>query len=124
MAQEHEHRQAGTHVHGLAELSVALNPDGRLVAELESPLYNLVGFERAPRDEAEGQAVAQALSQLNDTAVPAFNAQARCVAGETAIDGFPHSHLDEDGADHDHEHMDHDGDDDHAHDEPCPRWQR
>lgn len=115
LAQEHEHRQAGTHVHGLAELAVALNPDGTLVAELESPLYNLIGFERAPRDAAEGQAVAQALAHLNEDAVVAFNAEARCAAGETVTDGFPYAHTDDEPAD-DHEPMHHDGEDDHAHD--------
>lgn len=121
LAQE-EHRHAGTHVHGLAELAVAMNPDGTLVAELESPLYNLIGFERAPRDAGEYALVAAAIASLEGDARPAFNTEAGCTLTGTALDGFPHAgrhaghehHDDHD--DHDHEHLDHDGDEPHDHD--------
>ncbi|MGY6661121.1 MAG: ZrgA family zinc uptake protein [Glycocaulis sp.] len=116
LAQEHEHRHAGTHVHGLAELAVALNPDGTLVAEIESPLYNLIGFERAPRDEGEYALVGQAIAALESDARPAFNAEAGCSLTETQLEGFPpasaHGHHDDD---HEHEHMDHDGEEPHGH---------
>ncbi|MGP1275757.1 MAG: ZrgA family zinc uptake protein [Caulobacterales bacterium] len=119
LAQEHEHRHAGTHVHGLAELAVAVNPDGTLVAEMESPLYNLIGFERAPRDDAEYALVAAALAKLESDARPGFNTEAGCVLSQTAIEGFPHA-----SAQHGHEHheapADHEGDDhdhDHGHED-------
>lgn len=117
-AQEHEHRHAGTHVHGLAELAVAMNPDGTLVAELESPLYNLAGFERAPRDESEYALVAAAIAALESDARPAFNAEAGCAPGETQLEGFPPAGAEAPGHNHDHEHMEHDGGEahDHAHD--------
>jgi hypothetical protein len=114
LAQDAGHRHAGTHVHGLAELAIALNPDGTLVAELESPLYNLIGFERAPRDAGEYALVAEAIAALEGDARPAFNAEAGCTLSETSLDGFPHSEPHaghEHHDDHDHEHMDHDGDD-------------
>lgn len=110
-----EHRHAGTHVHGLAELAIALNPDGTLVAELESPLYNLIGFERAPRDEGEYALVAAAIASLEGVATLAFNAEAGCTLSETALEGFPHAAAHE-HHDHDHEHMDHDGEEPHDHD--------
>jgi hypothetical protein len=54
---------AGGHSHGVARLQVAV--DGpTITVELQSPLESLVGFERAPRNDAErGQvrAMAQAL---------------------------------------------------------------
>lgn len=130
-----EHRHAGTHVHGLAELAVALNPDGTLVAELESPLYNLVGFERAPRNAEEAALIGAAIDALVERALLAFNAEAGCVAGDVALDGFPpadapedsdehgahgdnHAHDHDGGHSHDHDHDDHDhGDHDgHGHD--------
>ncbi|MFC4725766.1 DUF2796 domain-containing protein [Glycocaulis abyssi] len=116
LAQDHEHRHAGTHVHGLAELAVAINPDGTLVAELESPLYNLIGFERAPRNADEYALVAAAIAALEGDARPAFNAEAGCSLTETLLEGFPPAEADSGDHDHDHEHMDHDGEEPHDHD--------
>ncbi len=46
----------GAHLHGVAKLDVVL--DGKILQlSLESPLANLLGFERGPRSEAERQAV-------------------------------------------------------------------
>ena len=79
----------------------------RLTLRLETPLDSLVGFERAPRDDAERRAVATALGQLRDGArlfavdpaadcrfsradlqVPAFLAGSRpAAAGPTAATG-------------------------------------
>ncbi len=44
--------QRGAHVHGRVTVNLAL--EGRtLIAELDAPAINVVGFERAPRDAAE-----------------------------------------------------------------------
>lgn len=48
--------QHGAHQHGVAKLAVAV--DGNVLEiNLESPLDNLLGFERAPRTDAEREAV-------------------------------------------------------------------
>lgn len=46
----------GAHLHGVARLEVVLD-DKVLQLSLETPLANLLGFERGPRSEAERQAV-------------------------------------------------------------------
>lgn len=56
------------HVHGVAKLDVAIEPT-KLSLGLESPLDNLVGFERAPRTDAERRAVDQAVAALRNAAV-------------------------------------------------------
>jgi hypothetical protein len=70
-------RAAGAHSHGTAHLDVAV--DGATITlKLQSPLESLLGFERAPRNDAErGQvrAMAQALRAGNQF-VP--SAAARC----------------------------------------------
>ncbi|MGY6532713.1 ZrgA family zinc uptake protein [Glycocaulis sp.] len=118
-----EPRQAGAHVHGLAELAIALDSDGTLLAELESPLYNLAGFERAPRNDAEAALVRAAKDALRDGAWPAFNSEAGCVFDSVELEGFPPADApaadDEHGAHgdnhpHDHDHG-HAHDDDHHH---------
>ena len=51
------------HVHGQIKLDVVV--DGpTVVIEMESPLDNFVGFERAPKTDAEKKAAEDALAQL------------------------------------------------------------
>jgi hypothetical protein len=55
------------HEHGVARLDIAVEP-ARVVLLLELPLDALVGFEHAPRDDAERQRVNAAVAQLRDAA--------------------------------------------------------
>jgi len=55
--------QARAHVHGQLKLDIAI--DGpTVVIEMESPLDNFVGYEHAPRTEAEKKMAEDAISQL------------------------------------------------------------
>jgi hypothetical protein len=59
--------QAAPHQHGVIALNVAL--DGTtLTIEMNAPLDSLVGWERAPRNDAERRAAADALLRLGDPA--------------------------------------------------------
>ena len=58
-------RAHGAHEHGVAALTVAIDGQALLV-ELISPLDNLVGFERAPKNAAERAALAEAGRRLRD----------------------------------------------------------
>ncbi len=51
------------HVHGAARLDIAVEPT-RVTLFLETPLENLLGFERAPRTEAERAAADAMLARL------------------------------------------------------------
>jgi hypothetical protein len=51
------------HQHGVAQMSVVLD-GSRLVIELDTPLDNLIGFERAPRTAAERQRADAAIATL------------------------------------------------------------
>lgn len=53
----------GAHQHGVAQLMVAVEGDG-LTIRLESPLDNLLGFERAPRNDKERAAAEALLGRL------------------------------------------------------------
>ncbi|MDP9893140.1 hypothetical protein J2W32_001555 [Variovorax boronicumulans] len=56
-------QQQHAHVHGQMKLDVAI--DGpTVVIEMESPLDNIVGFERAPKTDAEKATVEAAVAQL------------------------------------------------------------
>lgn len=54
---------AQPHEHGVARLDVAVDA-GRVSIELDTPLDNLLGFERAPRTDAERGKVAAMLARL------------------------------------------------------------
>lgn len=51
------------HVHGQIRLDVAIESP-TVVIEMESPLDNFVGFERAPKTDAEKKAAEDAIAQL------------------------------------------------------------
>jgi hypothetical protein len=55
--------QGHAHVHGLAKMDIAVEAK-KITVSLETPLDNLVGFERAPRSDSERQRVDQALARL------------------------------------------------------------
>ncbi len=58
--------QAGpAHQHGVARLDVAVEPN-RVTLYLDTPLDNLLGFERAPRTDAERQQADAAVARLKD----------------------------------------------------------
>jgi len=57
----------GPHEHGVVRIDVAVEP-GRVTLLMQSPLANLIGFERAPRNDAERKLVDAALTTLNAAA--------------------------------------------------------
>jgi hypothetical protein len=56
---------AAPHVHGVVALDVALEGP-RVVLSLKAPLDSLVGFERAPRTDAERRAAADVPARLRE----------------------------------------------------------
>lgn len=108
-----EVRQADSHVHGGATLALALDGD-TLSVEFETPLYNLIGFEHAPRTDEQTQAVTRAEAALAEPgSLFVFNPEAACTADAVSpvhlFDDHDHGHDDDD-----HHDEDHDGDHDHA----------
>lgn len=74
------------HEHGVGRMDVAVE-SRTLTVMLETPLENLVGFERAPRTAAEKERVEQALATLRQPAnwlVP--DAAAACTASAVEIE--------------------------------------
>jgi len=58
---------AGAHEHGVVKLDVAVE-GSRVLIEIDSPLDNLLGFERAPRTDAERDKAAAMVKKLQDAA--------------------------------------------------------
>ncbi len=114
-----EHRELDAHVHGAAELRIVAE-DGRLVAELETPMMNVAGFEREPRSSEKQETYNNAVRLLgNSGAVFQFRGT-ECTSLDVTIEGpefDAHGHEDDHDHGDDHHHDDDHGDEhDHAHD--------
>jgi len=115
-------RSAESHVHGGATLSV-VSENSAIQVELETPLYNLLGFEYEPKSDAEKALVEKVEASLtNPQDLIRFNPEANCsfVVPSEGIELFHHEANGED-AHHKHEaddqdkneHDDHHDEDDH-----------
>ena len=110
-----EHRQHGTHVHGIAALNLAL--EGQEVhIELDSPAANVVGFEHAPSSEADRAALDKAVAALKDgDRLFKFNDDAGCRMETAKVtselldedhEGHAGEHAKNDEGEHEHEESD------------------
>lgn len=107
-------RSAKSHSHGNAELAIVLE-NTLVTIELETPLYNILGFEHAPRTDIQKVNVRQAEKQLKDGGeLFTFNPEAKCEIKPTnqninLFDTVSHNHQ----KDHDIGHSNHDDHNDH-----------
>jgi Protein of unknown function (DUF2796) len=76
------------HEHGVMKLDVAVEGN-RVTIAMEAPLDNLLGFERAPRTDAERKAAADVLARLRspDKGTPLFtlDAAAQCSLSKAEV---------------------------------------
>jgi len=73
------------HEHGVAKLDVAIDGN-QLTVVLESPLDSLLGFERAPRTDAERKAAADVLARLRSGgALFVADAAAQCTLSKAEV---------------------------------------
>ena len=128
------HRQLGTHVHGVATLTIAQDGED-FVVELDSPSINVVSFEHTPNTDAQRAELERALELLKDASnVVQLTRAGACELEDMHVEsdqlaamgynrhgtknGHGHGHDDHGHDDHghdDHGHDDH-GHDDHGHD--------
>ncbi len=77
---------AESHEHGSAELELAVEGSDVLM-HFASPLHNLVGFEHAPRDDRDREAIAAARVLLDDPGnLVQLRADAGCAVVELDVD--------------------------------------
>ncbi|ENM3834916.1 DUF2796 domain-containing protein [Vibrio cholerae] len=107
---DHQHRQHEAHVHGQVELNIA--QDGHdLLLEITAPGADVVGFEHAPQDGAQKQALEKALETLHHPEkLFALSDKAQCEKREVLIkhtlggEEYQHSHAYGEGEEHEHQH--------------------
>ncbi len=82
-------RAAGAHEHGVVKLDVAVE-GSRILVEIDSPLDNLLGFEHAPRTDAEREKVDAAVKKLRDAAALfRIDGKAGCTLGTVDLQSPP-----------------------------------
>ena len=117
-----EVRHAASHQHGDANLAIVLE-DKTLTLELETPLFNLTGFEHTPESEEEIAAVEAAEAKLNQPeTLFLMKKQAECERADNDLEihlgeDEHDEHEDTDEAHHDDEHEDEHDDEEEAHHE-------
>jgi len=116
-ANANEYRQHGAHVHGHVEFNIA--QDGKdLLVEITAPGADIVGFEHAPENAQQEQALKQAVATLEDSnALFAINSQADCNIEEAYVNhNLSGIHEEHNHSEHDHDaHHDHEGHEHHDH---------
>ncbi len=112
LAANHEHREHDAHAHGHGTLDIVV--EGELaMLELRMPGVNVVGFEHAPKEDAEHEAVRRALEPLQDGAsVFVLTPEADCVIEHSAaeITAVAHDEHHDDGHHDADEHAEHEAD--------------
>lgn len=108
-----EHREHGAHEHGAAVLTVAWSGSDMEVA-LDTPAFNLFGFEYEPSTDEELEIVSSAVADLKSGDLLGFNADADCqLAGAEVETAWGHEGEHEE----EHEDADHDEEAEHEHEE-------
>ena len=101
----HNHEQKA-HEHGVAQMEFVIDKQNILLA-VNSPLYNLLGFEHKPKLAEQKQAVKLQLKNIRNGDLVSFNPEAKCkvlnIISEQPFDTETHSH---DHHDHQHKHDD------------------
>lgn len=107
---------ADKHVHGEAELFVAIEKNQVLI-ELESPADNILGFEHQPRTAQQKAAVKKGLAVLQNASNLIKITEGNCKQSDAFIESPFTGEKDEHHHDekHDHGHDDHGHEKEHAH---------
>lgn len=120
-ANAEEYRQHEAHVHGHVEFNIAQD-DKDLLIEITAPGADVVGFEHAPENTEQQQALKQALATLKDSRVLfAMNQQAKCVIEDVHVSHTlgqgPHEDHEHAHESHAHDKHEHDKHDKHVHED-------
>ncbi len=108
-------RQHDSHTHGIGHLNLVLDGN-ELVLELRSPSANVVGFEHAPKNEEQTQAVEKAIALMKEgDKLFALPKQAECSLHDAHVNtDMLEGHQDKHDS-HSHDHQDKHDSHDHGH---------
>ncbi len=92
-----ERRELGAHEHGAAELTVAM-AGGEVAIDLQTPAFNVLGFEYAPASEEEKTLLTESVAALAAGNLLQLDPSAGCTLVEADVDSelLEDDHGDED----------------------------
>ncbi len=101
-----QHREHGAHEHGVATLTIAWS-GSEMAIDLQTPSYNVLGFEYTPATDEEKALLVERLAVLEagDLLQPNPDAECMLVSADIQTDLAEEDH-DEDGHDEDQAHSD------------------
>jgi hypothetical protein len=107
-ADDSDHEQHEAHVHGEAEMLIALD-GSTLEMEFHSPAMNIVGFEHQPKTEQQTDAVEKAIETLKQpgklfTLPAAAQCSPETIEVATSLSKLAHEQTKEHEHEHEHEH--------------------
>ena len=82
--EDEEHREHGAHEHGAAILTIAWSGN-ELAIDLETPAYNVVGFEYAPTSDEEKALLDESVVALESGDLLQFSPEAECTVTSTVV---------------------------------------
>lgn len=109
---DEDHREHGAHEHGAAELFVAWSGN-ELAIDLETPAYNVLGFEYAPSSDAEKALLEESVAALETGELLQLSPDAECTLVSAVVD----TEMAEEAHEEHDEHEDEEHEDEEAHDE-------
>ena len=81
---DEDHREHGAHEHGAAELMIAWSGND-LAIDLQTPAYNVLGFEYAPSTDVEQALLDQSVADLESGDLLQFSPDANCTLMSAAV---------------------------------------
>ncbi len=104
---EHQHREHAAHVHGEANLNIVIE-DNTFLLELETPAYNIIGFEYKPKTKKEIKAAQDSIKTLRQLDnLLTFKGQKDCSVVSMDVDYSYLEDIEEAHDHHDHNKHDH-----------------
>ena len=82
---DHEKREHGAHEHGHATLTIAWSGTD-IAIDLQTPAYNILGFEYAPSTDAEKKLLAASIAKLETETLMQLSPEAECVVVDADVE--------------------------------------
>lgn len=99
---DEDHREHGAHEHGAAELLIAWSGN-ELAIDLETPAYNVLGFEYAPTSDDEQALLEESVAILETGELIQFSPDANCTVTSASVETELAEEAHEDEEEHDEE---------------------